>query len=207
MSDITIINDTNEAIKVGVFREPFQQPTLHDFAWVVVEPPPEGGRTVVAISASYDVYVNYSFDHNERDDPYGGSKTNTLAFSETTANFEVDTVTSDDQRASAATLKQVFENLVVNEVRIKNNFGTGVWTHLTQGGKDILRPEILPPGMTYMADVAALTFNLAIVSGDVDSGQSVMEEEVVSGPTTPILEGQTATITGSKYDGYAITIS
>ncbi len=201
-SQITIINQTNEVIHVGVFKQPLGQASLKSIAWMIVAPPPAGGRTVISIPSNYGVYASYG----NHQDPYSGYKTPTIEFSETTARFETVNVESPDKQVEGIILKQLFTQLVANEVHIDNNADQGVWGHITLDGSDLFAPQVIPPGTKLMEDIRGNVFYLAVLNKAVTAGQKI-DVEVISDQVTPILQGQTATVTGSEWEGYAISVS
>lgn len=207
MSSITIVNFTqnNEVVRVAIYKKPVITPKLDTIAWRVVSPPPNGGQTVVNIPDEFAVYANYADSNDNRNDPNAGNRTAVLPFGEVTARFLISSVSSQDMRASAASISQVFVNLVPNEVRVENKFDTGVWTHVTKDGDDIYAPQVLPPGSVRMEDVRS-TLYLAVVAQFVYKGTRLVDEEITL-TETPILEGQTAVVTGSMWNGYEIATS
>ncbi|HSR51507.1 MAG TPA: hypothetical protein VLV83_11805 [Acidobacteriota bacterium] len=205
MSTLTLINDTSEVVRVATFKKPVLNPTLNSIAWRIDEPPPNGGQTVIQIPQDYQVYANYSFDPNERNDPDAGNRTAIINFAEYTARFLVQSATSQDQRASAATITQVFTDLVMNEVRIENSFGYGVWGHVTKDGDDVYAPQVIWPGGVLMEDIRS-SFYLAVVAQFVYKGDRLVDEEI-SLTETEVLEGGTATVTGSMWEGYQISVT
>ena len=202
MSTITVINHTSETVRIAIYQKPVVQPTLATIAWQIIEPPPDGGQTVVNVPSDYQAYANYSYNTIERNDPDSGNRTAVLPFSENTARFVISSVTSQDQHASAASIKQVFTDLVMNEVRMENQFNYGVWSHITKSGQDIYAPQILWPGGVRMEDIRS-TLYLAVVAQFVTSGSRLLDEEI-SITETPVVEGGSATVTGSMWAGYSI---
>jgi hypothetical protein len=202
MSQITIVNTTTEAVRIAIYRKPVLLPTLSTIAWRIVEPPPNGGQTIVQIPETYTVFANYSYDEVERENPNAGNRTNVIQFGEETARFVVSSVPTQDRQANAATIKQSFDGLVMNEVRIENQFGYGVWGHITKDGDDVYAPQVLWPGAVMMEDLRE-TFYLAVVGQFVFKGDRLVDEET-SITETEVLAGGTVTVTGSKWKGYAI---
>jgi hypothetical protein len=200
MPNITIVNETNETVRIAVYKKPVIRPTLATIAWQVVSPPP-GGRCVVQIPANYEVFANYSMDPNNPADPQ--YTTNRIDFTELTASFQINSVTSQDRRASGAEIEQVFDGLVMNEVRLINDFGMGVWGHIQLDGTDVYPAQVIWPGGLLMEDLRSFLY-LAAVSRFTYRGQDLVQEEI-SLTETPILEGGTAVITGSMWKGYDIS--
>ena len=202
MSQITILNQTDdqETVRIAVYKKPIIRPTLQTIAWQIVDPPPDG-LSVVNVPADYTVFAEYSMDPNNPDAPQ--YTTNTIDFTELTARFEINSVDSQDKRASGAVIEQKFDDLVMNEVRITNNFGIGVWAHVQKDGVDVYPAQVLWPGGLLMEDIRSYLY-LAVVSQFTYRGDSLVQEEI-SLTETPILEGGTATVTGSMWTGYKIT--
>ncbi len=205
MSQITLLNGTNELVRVAIYKKPSVQPTLATVAWQIVAPPP-GGQTVVPIPETYQVYAEYSLDPNNPN-PLSPSatvnQTNTVSFLETTAAFQILSSSSQDNKAVGASVKQVFTDLVMNEVRLENKFAIGVLSHIQKDNVDIFAPQVLWPGAVRIENVLS-TLYLAVVSQFVFQGTQLMDEEIQM-TETPIVEGGTALITGSMWTGYSIT--
>ena len=205
MSQITIINESVDLVRVAIYKKPVLQPTLDSVAWQIVSPPP-GGQTVVPIPEDYEAFAQYSLDLNNPDPTSPNItvyQTNLVPFNETSARFIISSVRSQDTQASGAVLAQVFTDLVLNEVRMENNFGIGVVSHVQKAGQDIYAPQVLWPGGVRMEDIRT-SFYLAVVSQFLYQGGTLVDEEIQM-TETPILEGSTATVTGSMWKGYSIT--
>jgi hypothetical protein len=207
MSQITVVNNTSEVIRVAIYKKPTAQPTLATIAWQIVAPPP-GGQTTVPVPEDYQVYAEYSLDANNPDPTLPSAtvnRTNTVDFLETTARFQILSVTSQDKKATGAYLNQVFSDLALNEVRLENDFALGVLSHIQKDGVDIFAPQVLWPGAVRIEDVRSSLY-LSVVSQFVFQGTQIMDEEIQM-TETPILEGGTALVTGSMWKGYSITTS
>ncbi|MEM9556177.1 MAG: hypothetical protein AAGC60_18105 [Acidobacteriota bacterium] len=202
MSQITIINQTedHETVRIAVYKKPVVRPTLQTIAWQIVNPPPDG-QCVVPVPADYTVFAEYSDDPNNPQDPQ--YTTNTIAFSELTARFDINSVTSQDRQASGAFIEQKFDDLVMNEVRVTNNYGMGVWGHIQKDGTDVYPAQVIWPGGVLLEDLRSFLY-LAVVGQFTYRGDDLVQEEI-SLTETPILEGGTATVTGSMWKGYTIT--
>ena len=203
MSQITIVNTTIEAVRIAIYRKPVLLPTLATIAWRIVEPPPNGGQTIVKIPENYTVFANYSYNETEREDPNAGNRTNLVNFAEETAKFIVSSVATQDRRANAATITQSFDGLVMNEARIENQFGYGVWGHITKDGDDVYAPQVIWPGAVMMEDLRE-SFFLAVVGQFVYKGDRLVQEEI-SITEKEVLAGGTVSVTGSKWTGYALS--
>lgn len=207
MSQITIVNATNELVRIAIYKKPVLQPTLETIAWQIVAPPP-GGQTVVPIPEDYQVYADYSLDPNNPD-PISPTatvdQTNTVSFDTTTARFQILSVTSQDRQATGAFINQVFSDLQLNAVQLENNFSVGVLSHIQKDKVDIYAPQVLWPGAVRIEDVRS-TLYLAAVGQFVYQGSRLVDEEIQM-TETPILEGGTARVTGSMWEGYSIVAS
>lgn len=201
MSTITLINNTDEVVRVALYQKPVLSKSLQTIAWQIASPPP-GGQATVNIPSNFAVYANYSMNPNNPDDTQ--YQTNHVAFGETTARFDVNSVTSQDQRADGAVIEQSFDDLKMNEVHIINNFGIGVEGHITRDGDDIYPAQVIWPGGRFMEDVRS-TLYMAVVGQFTYKGDRLVQEEIQA-TETPILEGQQSTITGSQWTGYALAV-
>lgn len=199
MSQITVINQTDDAVRVGVFRTP-PQPDLGLFAWKVIEPPQQGGQSVFNVPATYKAYGTYGDQANT----YGQYTTNMIDFSDTTARFIASDVTSQDGGTDGISIKQSFYDLVPGEVNMQNTASQGFWGHITQDDDDLFEPQVLPPGGVLMEDIRD-GYYLAVVGNKVKAGLKVVDE-VIDLPATQAQPGQTVAVTGSKMAGYSIAV-
>ena len=198
MPTITIKNNTADNPMIGIFRRSIKTPTLSAVAWKVILPPSHG-IAVIEITDEFESYVNYG----DRSDPNGGNRTAPIGFTGTTAKFIAEP--SGQGAKSDIILKKSSEDPTPDEVSISNNAGEGVWGHITQLGSDIYPPQVIWPGGVLIEDIRG-PYLLAIVGDQIREGDRLVEEEV-SQTQTPILPGQTATVTGSRWDGYSIAVS
>lgn len=205
MSTITIINNASngEVVRIALYKKPLSQPNLQSIAWKVIAPPPSGGCTTVNIPDVYEAYASYSLDPAERNDPNAGSRTQVLPFGENTARFLINSTDSQDRRASAASIVQTFDGLVLNEVRMENNFGVGVWGHITKDGDEVYPPQVIWPSGVRMEDVRS-SFFVAVVAQFVNKGARLVDAEI-SVTEAEVLEGGTVIVTGSMWTGYNLS--
>jgi len=197
MPNITINNKTVDNPMIGVFRRLIETPTLKAVAWKVLLPPSQGS-VVIPILDGYEAYVNYG----DQSDPNGGIRTASIEFTGTAARFVVQS--EGQAKKTALVLKKSSKDPTPNQVSIANEAGEGVWGHITQLGSDIYPPQVIWPDGVLMEDIRA-PYLLAIVGDRVKEGDRLIEEEV-SRTQTPILPGQTAIVTGSRWDGYSIAV-
>lgn len=201
MSSITIINGTNENVRIAVFKKPYKQATFNTIAWRIVAPP-QGGLTRVPVPTNYEVFVNYSFIANERNDPNGGNQTVKLPIDSTTGRFIVNSSRTNDGQDMVASIEQSYTELVLNEMRIENQAGFGVWGHITMDGDDVYPPRVISPGRVLLEDLRTPLY-LAVVDLFISQGDRLVQEEISMTPVS-VLIGSTVTVTGSQFDGYSI---
>jgi hypothetical protein len=201
-STITIINNTDETLRIGIFRKPIKSPTLETIAWQVVNPPIHG-ESIILLPSSYSVYAEYPTDPTNPNSVL--NKTATIDFDTTTANFIITSETDQDGHVVSANIVQSFSNLENEEIQVENHFDKTVSAHIQQDGYDLYPAHNILPENLFAEDIRGGLY-LAIVNELIENGGNVIEEEI-SQTSTPILEGQTATATGSKSKGYQIVIS
>ncbi|MEM9556181.1 MAG: hypothetical protein AAGC60_18125 [Acidobacteriota bacterium] len=203
MSQITIQNQTanDESVRVAVYKKPIVRPGTPTIAWQIVDPPP-AGQSVVVVPADYTVFGQYSDEPNNPDGPQ--YTTNMITFNELTARFEITAVTSPDRRATGARIEQTFDDLVMNEVRVKNQFRLGVWGHIQKDGVDVYPAQVIWPGGLLVEDLRSKVY-VAVVNPFTHRGGRLVREET-SLTEAAIPDGGTATVTGSMWKGYAITV-
>ncbi|AVP99245.1 hypothetical protein C7S18_19670 [Ahniella affigens] len=200
MPQITLRNQTNEVVRLAIFKTPVVNPNLASIAWRIAEPPP-GGQQVIDIPSDFTVFGKYSNDFN---DPSNLTvETAHVPFTETTAAFTIDSVISQDPSLHGAVIHQHFDGLVLNEVRITNNYGIGVLTAIAKGGDPLYAPQVIWPGGLFLEDVRGSLY-VSVVAPFTGQGQRLVEEEI-SQTQTEVLEGGTITVSGSMWKGYALT--
>ncbi len=202
MDNIRLINNTEENIRLAIFKMPYQQPSLQLVTWDIIALPQNGGNTDLYMPKNYQVYINYSNRLPERDDPYGGIKTGPLDIDVETARFIVREEQTNDRSSSVATLKRVFRSLVNGEIHIENRASFGVWGHILLNGNDVYPPEVVTPGRTLMEDVRSPMY-LALIDQFVYQGAILKVGELRTVPTV-VLPGDEVTVKGSKWTGYEI---
>jgi len=199
MSQITLINKTNETVRLAVFQKTVRNPTLATIAWRIAAPPP-GGRSVIDIPSDFGLEVRYSNDPSRPANLDTSAKP--LRFNETSAMFTIAGIASQDHRANGAVIHQTFTDLVLNEVRIANNFSIGVEASIVRGADPIYPPQVIWPGGLFMEDVRASLY-VAVISQFTCKGDRLVQEEI-SRTETKVLEGESLSVTGSMWTGYAI---
>ncbi|WP_127165839.1 hypothetical protein [Xanthomonas euvesicatoria] len=199
MSKITLINQTDETVRLALFQKPVKNPTLATIAWQIVAPPP-GGSSSVEIPSDFSVQARYS---NDPTNPSNlDTSTRPVSFSETSASFSIDGLVSQDRRANRAVINQTFTNLVLNEVRVVNNFSIGAETTIYRGGDAIYEAQVIWPGGLFLEDVRSSMY-VAVISQFTYKGQRLVQEEL-SLTETEVLEGGTLIVTGSMWTGYSL---
>ncbi len=205
MSILTFINNTDkgEVVRLALYKKSLTRPDLESVAWKIIAPPSSGGSQTVVVPDSYEAFVTCPGEDDDLTDPSAGLTTQRIAFGENTARFLIRGSSSQDRRATAPTITQTFTDLVLNEVRMENNFGTGVWGHITMGGDEIYSPQVIWPSGILMEDVRS-TLYVAVVAQFVSKGSRLVDEEI-SVTETEVLEGGTIIVTGSMWKGYKLT--
>lgn len=200
MAKITLINRTDEMVRLALFMAPVINPNLAAIAWKIVSPPP-GGSTTVNIPPDFAVQARYSSDPSNPSDLE--NTTAAVAFAETTAAFAIDSIESQDRQATGAAIHQIFTDLVANEVRVFNRHAIGVEVSILKGGDPIYRPQVVWPGGLLMEDVRGSVF-VAVVSQFTTRGQRLVQEEI-SLSQTEVLDGGTLQVSGSQWTGYVLS--
>lgn len=200
MAQITLNNETQEVVRLALFKRPVINPTLSSIAWKVAAPPP-GGSQVIDIPSGFEVYARYSAD---AENPANLTiRTMTVPFAETTARFSIDSVASQDRMTTGAVIAQRFDGLVMNEVRVVNNYGLGCEVSICKGGSPVYAPQVVWPGGLLIEDVRSSIY-VSVVAQFTAAGQRLVQEEI--GQTqTEVLEGGVLTVRGSMWRGYSIT--
>lgn len=199
MSKITLINQTDETVRLALYQKPIRNPTLATIAWQVAAPPP-GGSSTVDIPSDFSVQARYS---NDPTNPSNlDTSTKPVSFSETAAAFSIDNFVLQDGRANGAVINQTFTDLVLNEVRVINNFSIGAETTIYRGGDAIYEAQVIWPGGLFLEDVRSSMY-VAVISQFTYKGQRLVQEEL-SLTETEVLEGGTLIVTGSMWTGYSL---
>ena len=202
MTGVKFINNTEENLRIAVFKQPYQTPSLQVIAWKIIPLPRDGGNKTLQFNNEYAVYINYPNEEDERGDPYGGTQTAPIPIDQTTANFLVRNEQTNDAQSTVAVLKRVYINLAPSEIHIANMAAFGVWGHITLDENDIYPPQIISPGRTLMENIESPLFVSVIDDFDV-SGTVVKVRELKTIPVIVEL-GDVISITGSKWTGYSM---
>ncbi len=196
MSSITIINNTPEDLRVALYFRPrgaTLEPLIEPFPWKILDIPRDDGSTSIAFTFDFTILARYSADP---DHPDALSKeTNALTAGESTALFTIDAAPAE---SGVAVLTQRFDKLIVNEIRVVNNYPLGCEVTFFKELSPLMPPKVIWPGGTLVTDLRG-SFAIAIVD------ESYTGEKVVTLNETPAEFGSQLTITGSKWKGYAIT--
>jgi len=202
MATIKLVNNTQENIRIAIFKKPYKAPSLKVVAWHI-EPLPIKGKKEITIPTHYEIYINYSLDPKERDDPQGGTKTAAITIDTHTACFIVKEEHLDVKQDAAVVLERVFTDVVANEIQIENQASFAVWGHILLDGRDVHPPQIITPGRTLMEDVRSPLH--AAVTDEYASPGDIFKPEALLSESKEILTGDTVTISGSKWDGYSLS--
>lgn len=87
---------------------------------------------------------------------------------------------------------------------MENNFGVGVWGHITKDGDEIYPPQVIWPSGIRMEDIRS-SYYVAVVAQFVNKGARLVDAEI-SVTECEVLEGGTVTVTGSMWTGYSISV-
>ncbi|MCB1628529.1 MAG: hypothetical protein KDI48_12435, partial [Xanthomonadales bacterium] len=126
------------------------------------------------------------------------------SFAETTAAFSIEAVSSRDQNAPNVVIRRYFDDLVMNEVRIFNNYGLGVLTAIAMDRYPIFTPQVIWPGGLFIEDLRGPLY-AALVSQPTNPGQRLIQEEI-SLTQVELLESSTLIVSGSIWTGYALEV-
>jgi hypothetical protein len=205
MSQIIFKNNSKEPVRLAMYKKYDAQPDLRTIAWKSFAVSPNGGTYPITIPESYEAYASYSTDLVDRENPYAGIRTGRIAFTENTAHFLIDGVEDQDGAFDVPAISQVFTNMVVSQVRMDNNCNMAVWSHVTQGGTEIFAPRLIPPKGHRSEDLRA-TYYVAVVADFVEVGSCMLDADFCC-PEAAVSDGQTVTISGSRWYGYEVTAS
>lgn len=202
MASIKLINDTQENIRIAIFKKPYKSPSLKVMAWQTINP--QQDCTQVEIPDIYEVYINYSLDPAKRDDPYAGIKSNVINIDVQSARFLVTEGKTPEGKTTVSLIRR-YTGIVENEIQIENQASFGVWGHLLLNGLEVYPPQIISPGRTVIEDVTSPHF-IAVSNENIIPGQ-IFHIESLKSDHIKIWDGITITVVGSKHTGYSITIS
>lgn len=197
-STIMLKNDSDQPVRVAIFKKPVKNPHLPTIAWKIAELPPQGDQSI-ALPAAYEVFAEFGTP----DDPSNTTfRTDTLNFAENTARFVIESAQSQDGRADGAILKQSFDGLVINEIQVMNQFGLGVRVNIAKDGSTLYDPQIASPGSAFVEDLGGLLYAVVINEKTSEGDRLVMEE--FASNEAEVSGGITLVVTGSAWEGYAI---
>jgi hypothetical protein len=202
MGKFTIVNETNENVRVAVFKKPYNRPNMKLAIWDVEAIPRNGGVVEVEIPTTYDVYCNYPSNITGPENPYGGTKTGIIRIDLETARFVVQDESTTDGNDTVANISRQFTDLEADEIQIDNHSSRAVWGHILMNGTDVYPPRLISPGRTFMEDVRTPIY-LAIIDEYVSKGDVMVQEELITAPKS-VFSGAIMTIRGSKWTGYSM---
>ncbi|WP_395373684.1 hypothetical protein [Marinicella sp. W31] len=195
-SNITIINQSSDPIRIGIFRKQVKELSLDIHPWLIVSPPPAGGSSIITIPDVYSVFGQYSLTNspNQMD-----MKTNTLEFDATMGVIATNLEGEDGDKG--VVLKPSYEHLIRGELYLQNDADIAIMAHLQVDGQDVFKPELISPGGRLVEELVNGIYLNITQPGDNNSKQ---QNWVIT--NTPISPDQTAVVSGSKYTGYAIAV-
>lgn len=203
MNTVTLINNTNEVVRLAVFKQSILNPNLGTVAWRIVEPPPNGGHRTLQIPSTYQVFARYSSSTSNPGDL--NSQTDTLEFDGTTARFDINEVVSSDGRRIGAALTQRFDGLTVNQVRIGNNTALGAEVSIMLDLTPIFPPQVLWPSGLFKEDVRSAMY-VAVISQPARQ-EDLLVREALSQTQVPLRLGESIQISGSVWTGYRLSVA
>jgi hypothetical protein len=202
MGKFTLVNKTDENVKIAVFKKPYNRPNMKLAIWKTESIPRNGGSVDVEIPTTYDVYCNYPHNVNEPEDPYGGTKTGMIRIDLETARFVVQDERTTDGNDNVANIVRQFTDLEAGEIQVDNHSSRAVWCHVLMNGMDVYPPRLISPGRTLMEDVRTPMY-LGIIDEYVSRGDIMVQEELSTAPKS-VFSGAQTNIRGSKWTGYAL---
>ncbi len=205
MASIKLINDTQENIRIAIFKKPYKAPSLKVIAWKIMTLSKMGGTAECNIPDNYQVHVRYSLDTAVAEDPNSGIKTGLLSIDAPEAKFMAKEGKDSGSDVRYVILETVFDDLPENLVHIENQASFGVWGHVLLDGQDVYPPQLITQGKTGIEDIAS-SFFAAVIDESVISGYVVKEEVLLSEPVE-VEAGNTITVKGSKSEGYVLKVS
>ncbi len=197
-SQVILRNDTDEQLRLAIYKKPVKNPNLTTIAWRIAELPPRGKQRI-KLPASYEIFADYGTEANPSQTDI---QTGTLTFNELTARFNIDSASSQDNQSTGAVINQSFSDLVMNEVRVTNNFDRGVRLTIAKDGDAIYEPQIVSPGGLFLEDIRASLY-VAVVNEFTFKGSRLVQEEFATGEAE-VLEGGTLVAKGSMWRGYSV---
>jgi hypothetical protein len=202
MGKFTLSNETDENLRVGIFKKSYKRPNMKLVIWDIKSIPRNGGSVDVEIPTTYDIYCNYPNIVGDQEDPYGGTRTGIIRIDSVTARFIVQNESTTDGNDNVANISRQFTDMQVDEIQIDNHSSRAVWGHILMNGTDVYPPRLISPGRTLMEDVRSPMY-LGIIDEYIFKGDAMVQEELSTAPKS-VFSGATITIRGSKWTGYAI---
>ena len=168
-----IANETSGTVHVALYKRSPLRPEEPAVAWTIVSPPPRG-RAIFSIPKDYRVFARYSFSPEDPWQPV--YQTQALVLHRNHDSLSIREI-SLGRSASGAILARNARKAGLGELRIENDFSTGVWCHIQLGEHDVRLPRLLPPH-GVLIDALASPFFLAVVSPLARVGAPLAEHEI-----------------------------
>jgi len=189
-----IINQSDDdQLNLAVYQKFENKPDLNHHAWRVANPS-IGTTAFVPVPDDYDVVATYQ---------QGGIsyRTKCVGITDYEGAFVVskdgNDITLDGDPNGSFPNNQVI-------VRVKRKVQQAVEVAITKGGDSVIKPQVTSPGDSQDFSIIP-TLYLARVRPEVSKGGVLVAEEV-STTEIPIQPGQTAYVTGTRDQGYTITV-
>ncbi len=199
---LEIANETRGIVHVALYKRSPLRPSEPAVAWAIVSPPPRG-RAIFSVPRDYRVFARYSFSPEDSWQPV--YQTNALSLHRNHDSLAIREI-SLGRSAWGAILARNVRDAGPGELRIENDFSTGVWCHVQLGEHDVHPPRLLPP-RGVLIEALTSPFCLAVVSPLARVGVPLAEHEI---RTTEVElaagEGGVFTIHASPIRGYRVTL-
>ncbi len=170
---LEIANETSGIVHIALYKRSPLRPSEPVVAWTIVSPPPRG-RAIFSIPRDYRVLARYSFSPEDSQQPI--YQTNILSLRRNHDSLAIREIRLGRSAWGAILARNVREP-GLGELRIENDFSTGIWCYVQLGEHDIYLPRPLPPHGVLIDSLAA-PFFLAVVSPLVHVGVPLAEEEI-----------------------------
>ena len=193
-TNLTLINHTEEFVRIAIFKQRYKAPRLNTVAWKIENPDHKGGACVVAIPTDFVIFVSS-----------GECATQKITINANEAKFVVQGASTSDGADTTITLEGPLPAVATNQINIENLAQTCVSTHIQKGGSDIYPSQQLAYGQTHEEDVRPSLY-LAVINEFVHKGDRLVDADISTSPFEA-LGGDTVVLTGAICgpSGYTFT--
>jgi hypothetical protein len=198
---LEIANETAGVVHVALYMRSLLRPAEPVVAWAIVSPPPRG-RAIFSIPRDYRVFARYYFAPERPWQPV--YQTNALSLRRNNDSLTIREI-SLGRSARGAIVTRNARVAGWRELRIENEFATGVWCQIQLGERDVLLPHFLPPH-GVLIEALDSPFFLAVVSPLARLGMPLPAHEVrETAIELEAGEGGVFTVRDTPGQGYRIT--